>query len=116
MYLHVQKWTSVKLDLFRGCVARDRKSLERGNVANASSGKKYDFAKSLLDKQHEFNGTSLEVSKIYTAELFFGSSRSTESCLQEARRSKRRSLSISLSFIRLICYRVRKSRNMFESY
>ena len=80
------------------------------------SGKKDDFAKSLLDKQHEFNGTSLEVSKIYTAELLFGSSRSTESCLQEAKRNKRRWLSISLSFIRLICYRVRKSRNMFESY
>ena len=28
------------------------------------SGKKVDFARSLLDKQHEFNGTSLEVSKI----------------------------------------------------
>ena len=34
MYLNVQKWTSVKLDLFRGCLARDRKSPERGNVAN----------------------------------------------------------------------------------
>ena len=28
------------------------------------SGKKVDFARSLLDKQHEFNGTSLEVSKM----------------------------------------------------
>ena len=28
------------------------------------SGKKVDFARSLLDIQHEFNGTSLEVSKI----------------------------------------------------
>ena len=28
------------------------------------SGKEVDFARSLLDKQHEFNGTSLEVNKI----------------------------------------------------
>ena len=27
-------------------------------------GKELDFARSLLDKQHEFNGTSLEVHKI----------------------------------------------------
>ena len=60
MYLHVQKWTSVKHDFFRGCLARDQKSPERGNVANAE----VDFARSLLDKQHEFNGTSLEVNKI----------------------------------------------------
>ena len=63
MHLHDQKWTSVKLDLFRGCLAHDQKSPERGNVANAS-GKEVDFARSLWDKQHEFNGTSLEVNKI----------------------------------------------------
>ena len=63
MYLHVQKWTSLKLDLLRGCLAHDQKSPERGNVANAS-GKEVDFARSLLDKQHEFNGTSLEANKI----------------------------------------------------
>ena len=34
MYLHVQKWTSVKLDLFRCCLARDRKSPDKGNIAN----------------------------------------------------------------------------------
>ena len=28
------------------------------------SGNEVDFARSLLDKQHEFNGTSLEVNKI----------------------------------------------------
>ena len=27
-------------------------------------GKELDFARSLLDKQHEYNGTSLEVNKI----------------------------------------------------
>ena len=27
-------------------------------------GKEVDFAKSLFDKQHDFNGTSLEVNKI----------------------------------------------------
>jgi len=53
----------VKLDLFYGCLALDQKSPERGNVANVS-GKEVDFARSLLDKQHEFNGTSLEVNKI----------------------------------------------------
>ena len=63
MYLHVQKW-AVKLVLFRGCLARYRKSPERGNVTNQFSGKEVDFARSLLDKQHEFNGTSLEVNKI----------------------------------------------------
>ena len=63
MYLQVQKWTSVKLDLFRSRLARDRKCPERGSVANAA-GKEIDFARSLLDKQHEFNGTSLGVNKI----------------------------------------------------
>ena len=62
MYLHVQKRASVKLDLFR-CLARDRKSPERGNVANVW-GKEVDFAGSLFDKQHDFNGISLEVNKI----------------------------------------------------
>ena len=54
--------------LFRGCLAlvRDQKSPERGNIANAS-GKEVDFARSMLDKQHEFNGTSLEVNKICRA-------------------------------------------------
>ena len=33
MYLHVQKWTSVKLDLFR-CLAHDGKSQEKGNIAD----------------------------------------------------------------------------------
>ena len=63
-------WTSVKLDLFRGCLARDQKSPGRGNDANAS-GKEVDFARSLLDKQHEFNGSSLEVNKIRQS-FYFG--------------------------------------------
>ena len=29
------------------------------------SGKEVDFARSLLDKQHEFKGTSLEVNKLW---------------------------------------------------
>ena len=53
----------MKLDLLNGCLAHDQKSPERGNVANAL-GREVDFATSLLDKQHEFNGTSLEVNKI----------------------------------------------------
>ena len=63
MYFHVQKWTSLKLDLFHGCIAHDQKPPERANIANAS-GKEVDFMRSLLDKQHEFSGTSLEVNKI----------------------------------------------------
>ena len=47
MYLHVQKWTSAKLDLFRGCVARDRKSPERGNVANVFGQKSWFREKSV---------------------------------------------------------------------
>ena len=43
MYLHVQKW-AVKLVLFRDCLARYRKSPERGNVANQFLGKEVDFA------------------------------------------------------------------------
>ena len=46
MYLHVQKW-AVKLVLFRGYLARYRKSperAERGNVANQFLGKEVDFA------------------------------------------------------------------------
>ena len=53
----------MKLDLLRGYLALDRTCPERGNVANVS-GKEVDFARSLLEKQHEFNGTSLEVNKI----------------------------------------------------
>ena len=63
MYLHVQKWTSVKLDLSHSSPALDQKSPERGNVANVL-GKEVDFTRSLLDKQHEFNGISLEVNEI----------------------------------------------------
>ena len=66
MCLHVQKWTSVKLNLFYGCLAHDRTSPERGlgNIPKMFSGKEVDFMRSLLDKQHEFNGISLEVNKI----------------------------------------------------
>ena len=53
----------MKLDLFCGCLACDQKSPGRGNVANVFD-KEVDFARSLLDKQHEFNGTSLAVDKI----------------------------------------------------
>ena len=60
----------MKLDQFRGCLARDRKSPERGNVANVF-GQRSDFARHLLDKQHEFNGTSLEVNKIHVRQSFY---------------------------------------------
>ena len=35
------------------------------------SGKEVDFVRSLLDKQHEFNGTSLAVNKIWQS-FYFG--------------------------------------------
>ena len=35
------------------------------------SGKEVDFVRSLLDKQHEFNGTSLAVNKIRQS-FYFG--------------------------------------------
>ena len=63
MYLHVQKWTSVKLDLLH-CLAHDWKSPERGNVANVFAQRSW-FRESLFDKKHDFNGTSLEVNKIW---------------------------------------------------
>ena len=39
-------------------------SLRKEEMSLVFSGKEVDFARSLLDKQHEFNGTSLEVNKI----------------------------------------------------
>ena len=39
-------------------------SLQNEEASLMFSGKEVDFARSLLDKQHEFNGTSLEVNKI----------------------------------------------------
>ena len=40
-------------------------SLQNEEASLMFSGKEVDFARSLLDKQHEFNGTSLEVNKIW---------------------------------------------------
>ena len=40
-------------------------SLQNEEASLMFSGKEVDFARSLLDKQHEFNGTSLEVDKIW---------------------------------------------------
>ena len=59
----------MKLNLFYGCLAHDRTSPERGlgNIPKMFSGKEVDFMRSLLDKQHEFNGISLEVNKIRQA-------------------------------------------------
>ena len=53
----------MKLDPSHSSPALDQKSPERGNVANVL-GKEVDFTRSLLDKQHEFNGISLEVNEI----------------------------------------------------
>ena len=41
------------------------KSLQKEETSLMFSGKEVDFMRSLLDKQQEFNGTSLEVSKIW---------------------------------------------------
>ena len=50
------------------------------------SGKEVDFARSRLDKQHEFNGTSLEVNKIRQS-FYLGrhaQQKFAQSCLKEA--------------------------------
>ena len=49
-------------------------------------GKEVDFTRSLFDKQHDFNGTSLEVNKIRQS-FYFGchaQQKFAHSCLQEA--------------------------------
>ena len=51
------------------------------------SGKEVDFARNLLEKQHEFNATSLEVNKIQKS-FYMGlhaQQKFALSCLQEAR-------------------------------
>ena len=59
--IHVQKWTSVKHDLFRR-LARDRKSdLDKEETDRQYFRAKVDLAWSLFDKQLAFNGTLLEV-------------------------------------------------------
>ena len=40
-------------------------SFQKEETSLIFSGKEVDFTKSLLDKQHEFNDTSLEVNKIW---------------------------------------------------
>ena len=61
----------------------DQKSPERANIANAS-GKEVDFMRSLLDKQHEFSGTSLEVNKIRQIFYLGRHTQQRFSCFQEA--------------------------------
>ena len=63
MYLHVQKWTSGNLIYF-AVVYYVIGSLQKEETSLKFLGKEAEFARSLLDKQHEFNGTSLEVNKI----------------------------------------------------
>jgi len=51
------------------------------------SGKEDDFARSLFDKQHEFNSTLLEVNKIWQSFYLshHAQQKFAESCLPEAR-------------------------------
>ena len=61
-------------------------SLQKEETLLMFSGKEVDFARSLLDKQHEFNGTSLEVNKIWQS-FYLGchtQQKFAESCLPEA--------------------------------
>ena len=95
MYLHVQKWTSVKLGLFRS-LARDKKSLERGNVATVFGQSSWFREKSV--RQTAWVQRYFIRSQQNTAELLFWSSRSTEICIKlftRSSRNKRRSFSIS---------------------
>ena len=56
-------------------------SLQKEETSLKFLGKEVEFARSLLDKQHEFNGTSLEVNKIRQS-FYFGRHAQEE---QEAR-------------------------------
>ena len=70
---------------------------EKEETSLMFSGKQAGFARSLLIKQHQFNGTSLEV----TAELLFGLSCWTEICIKlftRGARNKHHLVSISLHF------------------
>ena len=73
------------------------------------SGKEVDLARSLFDKQHDFNGTSLEVNKIQQ-------SFSTEICIKLFKRSSRnkhRLFSISLNFYQTNLLSSLQSRYIF---
>ena len=58
-HLHVQKWTSVKLDLLIYFVAWQviELSLQKEETSLMFSGKEVDFVRRLFDKKHDFNGT-----------------------------------------------------------
>ena len=63
------------------------KSLQKGEKSLIFSGKEVDFARSLLDKQHELNSTLLEVNKIRQS-FYLGrhaQEKFAQSCLHEAR-------------------------------
>ena len=91
-------------------------SLQNEEASLMFSGKEVDFARLLLDKQHEFNGTSLEVNKI--RQSFIWSSRSTEISIKlftKSSRNKRRSFSISfISFYETNLLSSPKSGYMFS--
>ena len=113
MYLHVQKWTSVKLNLFRGCLARDRKSPGRGNVANVfGQGFRETSVRQTAWVQRYFIRSQWN-----TAELLFGSSGSTEICIKlftRSSRNKRHLFSISLSFCQTNLLSSPRSRYLFD--
>ena len=86
MYLHVQQMIT---------------SLQKEVMSLMFPGKEVDFAKSLFDKQHDFNGTSLEVNKIRQSFYLGHHTRSTEICIKlftRSSRNKRCSFSTSLNF------------------
>ena len=61
--------------------------LQREETSLKLSGRETDFARSLFDKQHDFNGTSLEVNKI-RQRFYLGRHAQQKfalSCLQKAR-------------------------------
>ena len=124
-YVHVPKWTSVKLDLFP-CLVRDRKSPPQEISSLMFLAKKLIcFGKTSVPQ------TACLLSEVnkYTAELSLGSSRntlsqraqmSTEICIKLftrrriKRQDRRRSFSISLNFYQTILESSPQTRFMLD--
>ena len=92
--------------------ASDRKSPEEMSLM--FSGKEVDFARSLFDKQHEFNGTSLEVNKIRQNFYLCRHAQQKFAFSWRSSRNKRRSLPISLNFYQTNLLSSPQSRCMFD--
>ena len=125
-YVHVPKWTEVKLDRFP-CLARDRKSPPQRRIVANIFGKEVDLY--WRNVCSTISACLLSEVNKYTAELSLGSSRntlsrraqmSTEICIKLFTRrrikgrDKRRSFPISLIFYQTILESSPQTRFMFD--